>query len=315
MSEPDKNWNNRMLGSKTGTFVQTKEFAMSKKLFGGEPLFFTFLGDKGQIVGQMVTLVHQKFQNQGKLGKILKVLPGTQHELCRWFYGPVIFDNDFESEIQNELYRFLVSKKYQVWGSTHPFSNCSFSNFDKPFQIVKWATFVLELDKGKDHIWKNMDKHSARKNIERSQSRNVIIKQMKKNDLELFFQLTINSEKNSDPVSITMLEKQWDILQPVGYNGFMAFEDNVPIGAIKITSFNGYLYEFEVIRTKRDYTAKLYSQDLLKWHIIEWGIKNNFSYYDLAGVNPSPNNDKEIGIFKYKQKWGGKLMNYNIVKV
>ena len=28
-----------------------------------------------------------------------------------------------------------------------------------------------------------------------------------------------------------------------------------------------------------DYTNKLYSQDLIKWKIIEWGITNKFHYY------------------------------------
>ena len=312
--EPDKNWNNRMIGSKTGTFVQTKEFADSKKLFGAEPLYFTFLDNTGKIVGQLVSLIHEKYQNRGKLGKILKSLPGTKNALCRWFYGPVIFDNNFELQIQEELYKFLNSKKYQVWGSAHPFSNCSFSNFKKPFSISDWATFVLDLDT-KDTIWENMAKHSARKNIERSQSRNVTIKQMQRNDLELFLQLSNNSTKDLEPIPIFTLKKQWDLLQPVGYDGFIAYENNEPIGGIKIASFNGYLYEFEVIRTKHDYTKKLYSQDLLKWHIINWGIKNNFSFYDFAGINPNPINDKEKGIFRYKQKWGGNLMNFKIVKM
>lgn len=303
-----------MIKNKIGTFVQTKEFAASKKLFGATPIFLTFTDDSSEIIGQLVGFVYEKYQNHGKIGKILKSLPGTKNSLFRWFYGPVIFNETFSIEIQKELYKFLISKKYRVWGSSAPLSNYSFSNFKKTFTSLNWATFVLNLTDGKDVIWNNMEKNSARKNINRSQSRNVIIKQMKKNDLELFHNLSNDSKKNSQTNDLSTLEKQWEILQSVGYDGFIAFENEEPIGALKIASFNGYLYEFEVVRSKRDFSEKLYSQDLLKWHIINWGIKNNFLYYDLAGINPNPIDDKERGIFKYKQKWGGKLLPYQIIK-
>ncbi|RZD45866.1 MAG: hypothetical protein CXT78_04800 [Thaumarchaeota archaeon] len=50
----------------------------------------------------------------------------------------------------------------------------------------------------------------------------------------------------------------------------------------------------------------MYSQDLLKWSIIKWGINNNMKYYNLSGINPNPESKKEEGIFRYKKKWGGK---------
>ncbi len=79
------------------------------------------------------------------------------------------------------------------------------------------------------------------------------------------------------------------------------------------SSYNGYINEFGIARTKKDSEGKLYSQDLLKWHIIKWGKNNNLKYYDLTGVNPYPQNEKEKGIFRYKEKWGGKLITYNRV--
>ena len=62
-----------------------------------------------------------------------------------------------------------------------------------------------------------------------------------------------------------------------------------------ISFFNSYLNEWGVGRSILDYDEKLYSQDLLKWEIICWGKKNNFSYFDLTVANPTPDNDKEIG--------------------
>jgi len=312
--EPDKNWNDRLLQSKTGTFFQTKEFAWSKKLFGIEPVFLTFLENNGSIVGQMVGLIYPRYDKKRKFGKLLKSIPGTKKTLWRWDYGPVIFDTEKQLEIEEKLQEFLKAKKCRVWGSSHPFSKNSFSNFHKSFQTSSWATFILDLTEGRDFIWKNMDKHSTRKNIERSKSRNVTVKQMTINDLPIFFELVKKSEKSEQITPFSILEEQWKILQPVGYTGFIALEGEDPIGTIKVTSFNGYLYEFEVIRTQKDRIKKLYAQDLLKWNIIEWGIENNFMCYDLAGINPNPTTEKDMGIVRYKKKWGGNLVKYNLIK-
>jgi len=34
--------------------------------------------------------------------------------------------------------------------------------------------------------------------------------------------------------------------------------------------------------------------------------------YDLTGVNQNPRTKTEAGIYKFKEKWGGKLRTYNI---
>ena len=119
-----------------------------------------------------------------------------------------------------------------------------------------------------------------------------------------------NSKMHVMPECVLFANHKSQIKNIVKY----CFENNIPIGAIRVSSFNGYINEYSIIRSERDTKEKLYSQDLLKWKIIEWGLENNFSYYDLSGINLNPNNIKEKGIFRYKQKWGGKLTKYNIIK-
>jgi len=92
--------------------------------------------------------------------------------------------------------------------------------------------------------------------------------------------------------------------------GFLAKLDNKPVSGISFTSFNGYIIEAGIARSKDDLENNLYSMDLLKWNIIEWGIQNNMKFYDLAGFNPNPISKKEIGIAQYKKKWGGKKYDF-----
>ena len=55
---------------------------------------------------------------------------------------------------------------------------------------------------------------------------------------------------------------------------------------------------------KKIKNENLFSQDLIKWKIIEWGIDNKMNFYDLAGHNPNPITPKEVGIKQFKKKMG-----------
>ncbi len=314
LDEPDKCWNQRLLGVNTGTFFQTKEYIISEQIFGNKPLFLEFINNNGKIVGQLGLVLYPFLIKKGIKGKILHFIPNIKSVLARWIYGPVIFDFDYQEEIKNELRKFLMKKNFKVWGSEHPFSYKMLEHM-KSFSIKQWATFVIDLKSDSNAIWNKMEKHSARKNIERSLSRNVIVKPMKKDDLVDLYHLEMNNSKIDNSITLSHMEMQWDILQPVKYSGFMAYLDDKPIGAMKFSSFNNYINEFEIVRDKLDYNEKLYSQDLIKWNLIELGINNNCNYYDLSGVNPTPISEKDKGIYRYKEKWGGTLMKYNILSM
>ena len=50
----------------------------------------------------------------------------------------------------------------------------------------------------------------------------------------------------------------------------------------------------------------------LTWETIKWAIKNNQKYYDMGGINPSPELKKEKNIDFFKSKWGGEEAPYGI---
>ena len=104
------------------------------------------------------------------------------------------------------------------------------------------------------------------------------------------------------------------MLKPIGYSGYLAKKDDVVLGGLMFSSFNKLIIEGGVVRTIEDVNKKLYSQDLIKWNIIEWGIENKMNYYDLAGFNPQPISKKEEGIKRYKEKWGGERRNFWLIR-
>ena len=311
--EPDSKWNERLLQSELATVYQTKDFASAQTLIGGKSNFISFLNQNSKIVGQLLIISYSRFHRKGSIGKIIKKISNTKGETNNWVYGPVIFDLEYSSEIIESLKNFLISKKWKINGSNHPLSNDSLSKIGKPFKIKEKATFLIDLSKGKEEVWNKMDKHSVRKNISRSEARKVTIKKMEKSDFSIYLNIFEETSKTTPFPSIEIAEKWWDKMKPVGHNGFLAYENETPVGGMAITTFNGYVNEFGIVRSKQDYSAKLYSQDLLKWKVIDWSISKNFRYYDLTGVTPDSSDEKEIGIYRYKKKWGGELMKYSLI--
>jgi len=313
--EADNSWNERLLNSKTGSIYHTVEYANFIIHKGWTPKFVTFLDNTGKIIGQILLSTYSRFENRGIIKKIFGYVPGTKNQMYRWVFGPIVFDSKYGDQIYKKLSEYLLSQNCRIYGTEHPLEFNVMSRFHSKFSLTNWGTFLIDLSKSKDELWKNLDKHSAKKNIERSQNRGVQVNEMTFQDLKEYFDLLketkskVNWDINFDEVSLL-----WNTLKPVGFTGFIAKFENMPVGGLLVSHFNNYINEWGVGRTEFDYTNKLYSQDLIKWKIIEWGITNKFHYYDLTGVNPTPQSQKETGIFRYKRKWGGDLIKYQICK-
>lgn len=295
---------------------QTKEYASYvSTALGWKPIFIKFVNERGTIIGQVVLSSFSRFKNRRILGKVMKKIPGPKKMVYRWVYGPVLFDLNAKEEICSAFCDYLISKKGRLMGQEHPLTSGILSCMQKPFQISKWSTFLIDLSKTQHVLWQKLDKNSARKNIERSQRRGVYIKEMTKSDLPDFHKLFKETKlKRGSDIDLLSLEILWEKLRPIGFTGFLAYQNENPIGGIMVTYFNRYVNEWGVARSDKDTVSKLYAQDLLKWKIIEWGISKKFRYYDLTGVNPDPGNRKESGIFRYKKKWGGTFVKYNFVR-
>ena len=310
--KPDSSWNKRFTNSQLGTIFQTIEYANFVEKKHWKPIFLSFINQTGDIVGQLLLYETPRFRNDGTAKNLLKKLPGSKKIILRWMYGPVVFNDEFRNDILTELREYLLSKKSKVIGSEHPLSNLELASLGSPFKLQKWSTFLIDLSEDTSSLWAKLDKHSARKNVERSKKRGVIVKEMNDKDLKNYHTLLKQTKSKVDwDIEYESVSSIWKSLKPVGFSGFMATLNDIPIGGLLVSSFNNYINEWGVARSELDTSSKLYSQDLLKWKIIEWGISHNFKYYDLTGVNPNSTTEKEAGIFRYKKKWGGKLVEYD----
>ena len=171
-------------------------------------------------------------------------------------------------------------------GYLHPLNSNNMYPQRFNFNKKNAGTFVIDLKQNKTTIFKNSNKKSVQKNIERAQERGVKIKEFSsKSDLETYHELVnqFRKERNLTSYSLEDVVIAYDKLKIVGQRGFLAWYEDIPVGGIVISSFNKYINEWGIARSKIDTEQKLYSQELLRWSIIEWGLKNNCKYYDLSG--------------------------------
>lgn len=305
-NEPDQNWNKRLLTSSSGTIYHTVEYSkILKEVLKREPYFLTFYSPDGEIIAQ---LLGSKHSSKNKVKSFLRRISHKKKDVFSWTFGPVIFDPSYNNQICEKLSDFLISNNFLVRGSEHPLTNKPLTNIKKPLVSKNWSTYLIDLSLNEKDLWEKMDKHSARKNIQRSLKKGVEVREITRSEITFYQKIR---EETHNPVSLKVLEKRWDLLHKVGWTIFTAFSNDIPIGGIQASSFNGYVNEWGVARTAIDTNEKFYAQDLLKWSIIKWGIENKFRFYDLSGVNPNPTNSKEEGILRYKKKWGGKHIFYN----
>ena len=313
---PDSKWNSRLESSNLGTIYQTKEHGEYLEKINQKPIFLKFLNPKGEIISQLMISTSNRFNNKSKISKILKSIPSSKTRLYRWTYGPIFFDQENCEAVFDKLNEFLVSEKAKVSGSEHPLSINNLSTLKKNFKIIPWSSYLIDLSKPKDELFENIEKHSGRKNIERSRKRNVRIEQMNDETFGTYIDL-LNKERSQSNIELadkSQMYHWWNSFKKIGLTGFIAKHDEQMLGGMLFSFFNNYIIEGLVVRTSEDYVNKFYSQDLIKWSIIEWGIEKKMKFYDLAGFNPSPTSKKEEGIARYKKKWGGIKYDYHLIR-
>jgi len=322
---PDSDWNKRLENSPLGTIYQTKEYASYiQSRLKAKPLFITFNSKNGDIIAHL--LAFQTFRGKGRIAKsfgrgflyssISKIQSILPKDLF-WTYGPVVIDNNYKTEIYESIAYFLNSWKGRLRGTLHPLEPFFQLSYPCNFKQEKTGTFIIDLTQDIEAIFKKTDNHSVQKNIKRSSERGVTVTRIEsEDDLLAYYNLlkSFRIEQNHTQYTKQDIFEGFKMLKNVGCDGFLAWYKGEPIGGISLTSFNGYINESGIARSQKDKENNLYSQDLLRWNIIEWGVKNNFRYYDLSGVKPENQTPKEAGIFRNKKKWGGPLYEHWVFK-
>jgi len=320
ISQSDEQWDS-WLKQADGTLFQSSIYADYMKAFGETPVYLR-AEDHGKIVGQLLMLRSSRLQRRLKNKKLPSILSSVLMKVFPFYH---VFYGSVASSAT--VYSALVKQAIRIASDSHiellewiPSPLSSYDGFGSlGFEQCREAgTFLVSLRESIGEIWLRLDKHSARKNVERAEERGVTV-ELVKNDREFCEYFAVLNEGKArsglKPVSYAELHGCWSFFHERGVmECFLARKDGVPLAGIMISMFNGCLHEWGAGHSTVSIENKLYANDLLKWHVFCWGKERGASVYDLSGVNPNAATEKERNIFRFKQKWGGRLVCYPIYR-
>jgi serine/alanine adding enzyme len=224
--------------------------------------------------------------------------------------GPLITSsskNDVIFELFNE-YDSLVSHAalYNEIRSIYDMQT-AFNQLDK-FTYVDHLNFLINLNQSDDNLWDQIHK-SRRKNINRAEKAGVFIEEMEKPDkIPIFYKLLVETYNNVKVplVDVSLFEAAFQHLVLIGQaKFFLARHDEDYIGARAVLLYKDRIYDWYAGAAVE--SLSFYPNECLVWHILKWGIKNNYSVFDFGGAG-EPN--KPYGPREFKRRFGGELVNY-----
>ncbi len=104
----------------------------------------------------------------------------------------------------------------------------------------------------------------------------------------------------------SLFEAAYDILRPKNMARFSAvFLDQDPIAVSIDLVYKDVVY-YWYGGMDRAY-SKQHPNELLRWHVIQWGIQNGYGVFDFGGAGKP---DEKYGVRDFKAKFGGELVCY-----
>ena len=240
-------------------------------------------------------------------------------------YGPLIFDLSREPEILarllQELDRFAAAENIFWWKQVLPPIHQPFSQpvwdacfAEAGFARTTWGTLLVDLTVAEEALWQNL-KHSARKAIKKVEQAGVIFKAVTDETLlHKYHTLLVETRQRANLSSFgdfEALRQDWQAC-PEFRRFFLVEHEGQALAGQGVILFNHAMREIMAGTSDYALAQKLYGGDVLKFELLKWGKQRGFTSYDLAGVHPQPATQAEQNIRQFKEKWGGRYLEYPI---
>lgn len=192
-----------------------------------------------------------------------------------------------------------IRNMYDVQGMLNPVNNYSY---------VDHLNFIIDLSRSRDDLWGQIHK-SRRKNINRAERAGVVVEEIVSQDkIPVFYEL-LRETYNSVRVplaDISLFESSFRHLVPEGLaKFFLARHEDDYIGARAVLLYKDRIYDWYAGAAVD--ALSFYPNEYLVWHILEWGVENNYLVFDFGGAGKP---DKPYGPREFKRRFGGELVNY-----
>lgn len=180
------------------------------------------------------------------------------------------------------------------------------------YSAKEWGTLLVDIAPPIDTVFMNIS-HAARKCIKKCWRLGITIDRIESyKDFHTTFMPNYNAIEKScgrTPAYCTLPSSDdWNKY----YRFFLARSGNTVLGGLGMFFFNNVATEVQSTMSLEAFEQKIPVQDLLHWELILEAKRLGCHTLDLAGFNTNPTSEKEAGIARFKNKWSGKTVVYNI---
>lgn len=177
------------------------------------------------------------------------------------------------------------------------------------FEFEGHLNYLIDLDRPVEDIMQSIGKRT-RKQLRRGlrQGEVVISEVTRREELDEWYNV-LQRTYNAAQVPLgdkSLFTSAFDILQPRGMIKFLlASVEGTLVSCSAELLFKDVIYGWYG-GTDRAYSAYI-PNELLIWHLLEWGAQNGYRVYDFGGAGKP---DEEYGVRDFKAKFGGDLVNF-----
>jgi len=251
------------------------------------------------------------------LAKILEERSGflssfSKHSTIRG--GPIFVDNEDGVEAVSRLLQHYneIIKKEVLYSRIYLLNDVPqvipiFK--EKGYKYEYWQNFLIDLTKAKEELWGKL-KRDKKRAVSKAKAKGVEIEEItEKSLIPAFYDLVKETytARKTPLEDISLFNVVFDVLFPKDMaKFFMAKHEGKYIATRLVLTYKGVIYDWHV-GASRDHLS-LYPNDLLVWHILEWGSKNGFHTLDFGGGGER--HEANEGWIEFKRRFGGKSVNY-----
>jgi hypothetical protein len=328
---PPPNWDGLLEKAKsTAGFTQTVCWAhILEETDKAEPIYIVIRNHQlnEPIVG-LLAFIKIPFNRATGAIDLKSRLAGHSRGKIVFSEGPFCFDNDrfsflegFSSLLslldQIVLDNNLIGIESSGMNSLSPFSydekvKSILQNFG--YSVNTWATYLIDLSLSEEQLIANLDK-AGRKQIRKANEQRLSVKKIStKNEyfsdfVEPYIKFELSAGRN--PPTRDSFLVMWEKDNGNYYSYFSVRDKQAKvIGVLGGYSYNGVATEITSAVHPCVFSEHLAAQDILHWEMIRYFRKIGDSWFNLAGINPDPQTQKEKGIRQFKAKWGGAYTPY-----
>lgn len=322
----DEQWDKRILLGKTESlylFHSTPWADRLNELLNYKPVYFSIFKDDKPQLSLLGFIDSGSAAWQGGIIETAKqlvkktMLLATNCRYFKWYGQPIYYqENHTESYniLANSLKEYLEHERLNLVGGEWPITQRLALPSD--WKTREWATLKVDLTRDLNDLF-NGFKQAARKEISKAAKKGVIVKKvMTIGELETYYEVaTIWARRYGKRLlGFEDFATMWRHFRGWGcFETFVAYHDEKMIGGLSVWGDKHHLMEIGAFQSEESFQKKLGSSDLLKWEALQWGKSIGALSFDLAGVNPNPETEKEKNIRRFKEKWSNELHQYLIV--